>query len=201
MMVGAQNMRVMEVLSEATNIIAEGEVLQLMNCNDPDIDESAYLQVIRYKTAKLFEAAGRLGAIIHGSPRAVEDALGNYGMHLGTAFQIVDDVLDYSGDADLIGKNVGDDLAEGKPTLPLIFAMKHSSDADAGIIRSAIQTGDAGDFQRILAIVQGSGALDHAHRQAEAEAELARQALDVLPDSQYKSALLELSSFAVAREY
>lgn len=201
MMVGAHDMRVMEVLSEATNIIAEGEVLQLMNCNDPDIDESAYLQVIRYKTAKLFEAAGRLGAIVNGSPREAEDSLGRYGMHLGTAFQIVDDVLDYSGDPDLIGKNVGDDLAEGKPTLPLIFAMKHSGEADAAIIRNAIQEGDAKDFQKILAIVQNTGALDHAHRQAESEAALAREALAILPDSQYKTALLELSSFAVARDF
>ncbi len=201
MMVGVHSMRVMEVLSEATNVIAEGEVLQLMNCNDPDIDESDYLQVIRYKTAKLFEAAGRLGAIVKGSPPEIEDALGNFGMHLGTAFQIIDDVLDYSGDSEVIGKNVGDDLAEGKPTLPLLFAMKHGTPGESALIRSAILEGDASHFQRILAIVQGSGALDHARRQAEAEAELARRSLDVLPDSQYKTALLELSSFAVAREY
>jgi octaprenyl-diphosphate synthase len=194
-------MRVMEVLSEATNIIAEGEVLQLMNCNDPDIDEAAYLQVIRYKTAKLFEAAGRLGAIVMGSPRDTEDALGNYGMHLGTAFQIVDDILDYSGASELIGKNVGDDLAEGKPTLPLLFAMKHASPEEAGVIRDAILEGDASHFQEILGIVQRTGALEHAHRQAEAEAELARQAIHSLPDSQYKTALLELSTFAVAREF
>lgn len=202
MMVRVHNMRVMEVLSEATNIIAEGEVLQLMNCNDPDIDEAAYLQVIRYKTAKLFEAAGRLGAIVMGSSRVTEDALGNYGMHLGTAFQIVDDILDYSGAPEMIGKNVGDDLAEGKPTLPLLFAMKHASAEEAGIIRDAILEGDASHFQDILGIVRRTGALDHAHRQAEAEAELARQAIvHVLPDSQYKSALLELSTFAVSREF
>jgi octaprenyl-diphosphate synthase len=201
MMVRVHNMRVMEVLSEATNIIAEGEVLQLMNCNDPDIDEAAYLQVIRYKTAKLFEAAGRLGAIVMGSPRATEDALGNYGMHLGTAFQIVDDILDYSGAPEMIGKNVGDDLAEGKPTLPLLFAMKHASPEEAGIIRAAILEGDASHFQDILGIVRRTGALDHAHRQAEAEADLAREAIRLLPDSQYKSALLELATFAVAREF
>jgi octaprenyl-diphosphate synthase len=189
------------VLSEATNIIAEGEVLQLMNCNDPDIDEAAYLQVIRYKTAKLFEAAGRLGAIVMDSPRATEDALGNYGMHLGTAFQIVDDILDYSGAPEMIGKNVGDDLAEGKPTLPLLFAMKHASPEEAGIIRAAILEGDASHFQDILGIVRRTGALDHAHRQAEAEADLAREAIRLLPDSQYKSALLELATFAVAREF
>lgn len=201
MMVGVHNMRVMEVLSEATNVIAEGEVLQLMNCNDPDIDESAYLQVIRYKTAKLFEAAGRLGAIVNGSSREVEDALGNYGMHLGTAFQIVDDVLDYSGDRELIGKNVGDDLAEGKPTLPLLFAMKHGSEEEAQVIRNAILEGDASQFQQILGIVQGTGALQHAHRQAEAEADVARQSLAILPDSQYKTALLELATFAVTRDF
>ena len=201
MMVGVHNMRVMEVLSEATNVIAEGEVLQLMNCNDPDIDEAAYLQVIRYKTAKLFEAAGRLGAIVNGAPREIEDALGNYGMHLGTAFQIVDDVLDYSGDRDLIGKNVGDDLAEGKPTLPLLFAMKHGTPDEAELIRQAILAGDASRFTEILGIVQRTGALDHAQRQAQAEADLASRALECLPDSQYKMALLELSSFAVAREF
>ncbi len=201
MMVSLHSMRVMDVLSDATNIIAEGEVLQLMNCNDPDIDEAAYLRVIRYKTAKLFEAAGRLGAIIQGAPRAQEDALGDYGMHLGTAFQIIDDVLDYSGSSEVIGKNVGDDLAEGKPTLPLLFAMKHGTSEQAEIIRNAIKQGDAGRFDEILAIVQSTGALDHARRQAESEADLARNALSVIPDSQYKAALLELSAFAVSREF
>jgi len=201
MMVSVRNMRVMEVLSDATNIIAEGEVLQLMNCNDPDIDEAAYLRVIRYKTAQLFEAAGRLGAIINGSSRDLEDALGRYGMHLGTAFQIIDDVLDYSGETDLIGKNVGDDLAEGKPTLPLLFAMKHGTAEEAEIIRNAILKGDASHFQRILGIVQRTGALDHAHRQAEAESALAQAAIATLPGSQYKDALLELSAFAVTREF
>ncbi len=201
MMVAVENMRVMEVLSEATNIIAEGEVLQLMNCNDPDIDEAAYLRVIRYKTAKLFEAAARLGAIVNGSPRPIEDALGDYGMHLGTAFQIIDDVLDYSGDTGVIGKNVGDDLAEGKPTLPLLYAMKHAPASDANLIREAIRAGETGQFPRILEIVQESGALEHARRQAVTEAKLADQAIQSLPDSQYKNALLELSGFAVAREF
>ncbi len=201
MMVSLHSMRVMDVLSDATNVIAEGEVLQLMNCNDPDIDEAAYLRVIRYKTAKLFEAAGRLGAIIQGAPRAQEDALGDYGMHLGTAFQIIDDVLDYSGNSEVIGKNVGDDLAEGKPTLPLLFAMKHGTPEQAEIIRNAIKQGDTGRFDEILAIVQSTGALDHARHQAESEADLARNALSVIPDSQYKAALLELSAFAVSREF
>lgn len=201
MMVSLQNMRVMDVLSDATNVIAEGEVLQLMNCNDPDIDEAAYLRVIRYKTAKLFEAAGRLGAIVQGAAREQEDALGDYGMHLGTAFQIIDDVLDYSGSSEVIGKNVGDDLAEGKPTLPLLFAMKHGSSEQAEIIRNAITQGDASRFDEILAIVQSTGALDHARRQAESEADLARNALTPIPDSQYKAALLELPAFAVSREF
>lgn len=201
MMVSLHNMRVMEVFSDATNVIAEGEVLQLMNCNDPDIDEAAYLRVIRYKTAKLFEAAGRLGAIVQDAPRQQEDALGIYGMHLGTAFQIIDDVLDYSGTSEVIGKNVGDDLAEGKPTLPLLFAMKHGSAEQAEIIRNAIEHGDASHFDQILGIVQSTGALDHARQQAEAEASLAREALATIPDSQYKTALLELSVFAVSRAF
>lgn len=201
MMVSQHNMRVMEVLSEATNVIAEGEVLQLMNCNDPDIDESAYLQVIRYKTAKLFDAAGRLGAIVNGANSQVEDALGSYGMHLGTAFQIIDDVLDYSGATDVIGKNVGDDLAEGKPTLPLLFAMKHGTPNESTIIRNAILEGNSTHFQQILNIVRRTGALEHAQRQAKAEAELANAAIAFLPDSQYKDALLELPAFAVSREF
>jgi octaprenyl-diphosphate synthase len=201
MMVAQHNMRVMEVLAEATNVIAEGEVLQLMNCNDPDIDEAAYLQVIRYKTAKLFEAAGRLGAILHGADRGMENALGAYGMHLGTAFQIIDDVLDYSGDTQTIGKNVGDDLAEGKPTLPLLFAMRHGTPEESALIRQAILDGDGTHFQEILAIVRRTGALEHAQRQARAEADLANAALAPLPDSQYKDALLELPAFAVSREF
>lgn len=201
MMVAQHNMRVMEVLSEATNVIAEGEVLQLMNCNDPDIDEAAYLQVIRYKTAKLFDAAGRLGAIVNGADSQVEDTLGAYGMHLGTAFQIIDDVLDYSGETDVIGKNVGDDLAEGKPTLPLLFAMKHGTPDETALIRTAILEGDSTHFQQILNIVRRTGALEHAQRQAKAEAALANAAIAFMPDSQYKDALLELPAFAVSREF
>lgn len=201
MMVSVDNMRVMQVLSDATNIISEGEVLQLMNCNDPDIDESAYLQVIRYKTAKLFEAASRLGAIVNGAPESQETALGDYGMHLGTAFQIIDDVLDYSGNADTIGKNVGDDLAEGKPTLPLLFAMRNSAEAESAVIRQAIQDGDKSNFQQILEIVQRTGALEHSRKRAKQEAALACNAIANIPDSQYKEALLELADFAVARQF
>jgi octaprenyl-diphosphate synthase len=201
MMVSVKNMHVMEVLSDATNVIAEGEVLQLINCNDPDIDEAAYLQVIRYKTAKLFEAAGRLGAIINNAEAEVESALGRYGMHLGTAFQIVDDVLDYSGEKEVIGKNVGDDLAEGKPTLPLLFAMKHGTADETAIIRTAILEGDSSHFQEILGIVRRTGALEHARNQAKAESDLALEAIALLPNSQYKDALLELPAFAVSREF
>lgn len=201
MMVSVDNTRVMKVLSDATNIIAEGEVLQLMNCNDPEIDETDYLRVIRYKTAQLFEAAGRLGAIVNDSPHDIEDALGTYGMHLGTAFQIIDDVLDYSGETDRIGKNVGDDLAEGKPTLPLIYAMKHGSTEESEIIRQAIKQGESKDFQRILEIVQGTGALEHAYTQAKQEAILAENAIAAIPSSQYKEALIELSAFAVSRKF
>jgi octaprenyl-diphosphate synthase len=199
--VSVKNMHVMEVLSDATNVIAEGEVLQLINCNDPDIDEAAYLQVIRYKTAKLFEAAGRLGAIINNAEAEVESALGRYGMHLGTAFQIVDDVLDYSGEKEVIGKNVGDDLAEGKPTLPLLFAMKHGTADETAIIRTAILEGDSSHFQEILGIVRRTGALEHARNQAKAESDLALEAIALLPNSQYKDALLELPAFAVSREF
>src|SRR6185295_4300429 len=135
MMVEVESMRVMRVLADATNVIAEGEVLQLMNCHNPDINEHDYLQVIRYKTAKLFEAATRIGAILGGASREQEDAMANYGMHLGTAFQLIDDVLDYSGENKATGKNVGDDLAEGKPTLPLIYAIKHGSPVEAALIR------------------------------------------------------------------
>ncbi|MEW5770432.1 MAG: octaprenyl diphosphate synthase [Pseudomonadota bacterium] len=201
MMVSAKDMRVMEVLSDATNIIAEGEVLQLMNCNDPDIDEAAYLQVIRYKTAKLFEAAARLGAIVNHADAATEDTFGRYGMHLGTAFQIIDDVLDYSGETETIGKNVGDDLAEGKPTLPLLFAMKHGTPEEAAVIRNAILEGDATHFQEILAIVRRTGALELARAQAQTEANMAIDAISTLADSQYKQALLELPAFAVNREF
>jgi octaprenyl-diphosphate synthase len=201
MMVSTQNMRVMEVLSEATNIIAEGEVLQLMNCNEPDVDEAAYLRVIRYKTAKLFEASGRLGAIVAGADRDTENMLGLFGMHLGTAFQLIDDLLDYSGETDLIGKNVGDDLAEGKPTLPLIIAMKNGDPAQSRLIREAIQMGDSTRFQDVLKVVQDTGALGQTLMHAKSEASLAAQSIAGLPDSQYKEALLELSAFAVDRKH
>ncbi len=201
MMVSVQDMRVMEILSDATNVIAEGEVLQLMNCNDPDISVEAYLQVIRYKTAKLFEAAAQLGAVISGATPEVEAALAEYGMRLGTAFQLIDDVLDYSGDSSHTGKNVGDDLAEGKPTLPLLYAMAHGTAEQAQLIRTAIENGNADHFQAILEIVHATGALDHTRRQAEAETERAKAAIAVLADGEYKKALIELAAFAVHRDH
>ena len=201
MMVGIGSMRVMEVLSDATNVIAEGEVLQLMNCHNADIDVEEYLQVIRFKTAKLFEAAGRLGAIIGGADAAVEAALSDYGMHLGTAFQLIDDVLDYSGAEAETGKHVGDDLAEGKPTLPLIHAMKHGTVEQSSCVRRAIEEGGRDQFAEVLAAVRASGAIEASRAQAEAEAKSAGAALSVLPPSIYRDALIQLSSFAVARRY
>jgi octaprenyl-diphosphate synthase len=201
MMVAVDNMRVMRVLSDATNVIAEGEVLQLMNCHDADVDEARYLQVIRYKTAKLFEAAAQLGAILGGGSEEIERGLAGYGMHLGTAFQIIDDVLDYSGAEAETGKHLGDDLAEGKPTLPLIYVMQHGTAEQAALVRNAIEQGGRDDFTAVLAVVRSSGALDHARRVAESEALLAANAISALPASQYKDSLLQLRAFAVSRSF
>ncbi|HEY9101638.1 polyprenyl synthetase family protein [Chitinimonas sp.] len=199
MMVGVNDMRVMQVLADATNIIAEGEVLQLMNIGDAELDEAAYLKVIRYKTAKLFEAAARLGALLAKSEPTIKTAMADYGMHLGTAFQIVDDVLDYSGDAGEIGKNLGDDLAEGKCTLPLIHAMRLGTPAQAAVVRQAITEAQREHFPEVLAAVQQSGALEAALRAARAEAELALQAIASLPDNVHSQALRALARFAVER--
>jgi octaprenyl-diphosphate synthase len=201
MMVKLKNMRVMEILSDATNTIAEGEVLQLLNVHNAEVTEDAYLKVIHYKTAKLFEAAACLGAVL--SNRSIEDenALGLYGMHLGTAFQLVDDVLDLSGDAAQIGKNLGDDLAEGKPTLPLLYAMHQSEPAQANIIRKAIQHGGLDDMPAVLAAVQKTNASDYVLNLAKSEAERASQAIAHFAESKYKTALLELAEFAVKRSY
>ena len=201
MMVGVNNMEVMQILSDATNTIAEGEVLQLLNCHDPDIDEESYLRVIRYKTAKLFEAAGRLGAVIGDGTQAQKEALANYGMHLGTAFQLIDDVLDYSGDFLKTGKNIGDDLAEGKPTLPLLYAMKHGTPEQAMSIRHAIEHGGLTEFQSVLAAIKDTRALQYTRVQAQHEIKIANEAISDLPDSKYKSALLQLAVFAIDRSY
>lgn len=201
MMVNVGDMRILQVLADATNVIAEGEVLQLMNCRNADIDESSYLQVIRYKTAKLFEAAGRLGAMVAGAPAEAEQAMAAYGSHLGTAFQLIDDLLDYSGDSGVIGKNVGDDLAEGKPTLPLIHAMRNGSAEEAALVRGAVSSGGLAELDGVLAAIRRSGALEYTRRQAEAEAEAARRALAVIPDTQYRDSLIQLAAFAVTRTH
>lgn len=201
MMVDVRSMRVMEVLSEATNVIAEGEVLQLMNVHDADITEDAYLHVIRYKTAKLFEAAGRLGPVLAGVSPEIEEAMANYGMHLGTAFQLIDDVLDYSGDLAATGKNLGDDLAEGKPTLPLIHTLRTGSPEQAAVVRHAIEQGGIADFDPVVRAVHATGALEYARSVAEREAQLARAALESLPHTQYRESLLDLAAFSVNRDY
>jgi octaprenyl-diphosphate synthase len=201
MMVGVGSMRIQQVLADATNVIAEGEVLQLMNCHNADIDVEQYLQVIRYKTAKLFEAAARIGAILGNASPEVEDGLARYGMHLGTAFQLVDDVLDYSGDEAETGKHLGDDLAEGKPTLPLIHVLKHGSPAQAACVRKAIEEGGREMFPDVLAAVKASGALEAARAHAQAEAQVAIDAIAQLPASIYKNALIELPAFSVVRRF
>ncbi|MBZ0133987.1 MAG: octaprenyl diphosphate synthase [Rhodocyclaceae bacterium] len=201
MMVSVGSMRIQQVLADATNTIAEGEVLQLLNCHNADIDIPQYLRVIRYKTAKLFEAAARLGAILSGAPAEVEEGLARYGMHLGTAFQLVDDVLDYSGDEDATGKHLGDDLAEGKPTLPLIHAMQQGSAAQSACVRHAIEEGGRNAFPEVMAAIRATGALDETRRHAETEAKLALEAIAMLPASTYKDSLVQLPPFAVARDF
>jgi octaprenyl-diphosphate synthase len=201
MMVAVQNMRVMEVLSDATNIIAEGEVLQLLNVHNADISDEDYLQVIHYKTAKLFEAATRLGAIISDGDAEQELALSKYGMHVGTAFQLIDDVLDLSGNAVEIGKNLGDDLNEGKPTLPLLYAMRNGSAEESAVIKHAIENGGLEDLATVLSAVQRTGALQHVRQIAENEAELACKAIEGFADSPYKQAMITLARFAANRNY
>lgn len=199
MMVGVGSMRVMHVLAEATNIIAEGEVLQLMNCHNADLETEDYLRVVRYKTAKLFEAAARLGAILGGVPEEVEGKLAQYGMYLGTAFQIVDDVLDYSGEEGETGKNLGDDIAEGKPTLPLIHVLKNGNPTQVALVRAAIEQGGRDSLAAIMDAVNETGALDASMAVARGEVEMAKEMVRCLPASQFRDALIELSDFAVTR--
>jgi octaprenyl-diphosphate synthase len=201
MMVEVDNMRVLRVLADATNVIAEGEVMQLMNCRNPDIREDGYLEVIRCKTAKLFEAATRLGAILGGAPREQEDAIADYGMHLGTAFQLIDDVLDYSGEQAAIGKNVGDDLAEGKPTLPLIYCIQHGTPEQAQLVRHAIEHGGRDGLAAVVQAIRSTGALDYSRAQAQRESRCACDALARLPRSRQRDFLLQLADFAVTRTY
>lgn len=199
MMVSIDRMRVLQVLADATNVIAEGEVLQLMNMHNPDLAVDEYLRVIRFKTAKLFEASARLGAVLAAAPAALEDRCADYGRSLGTAFQLVDDLLDYDGDTKALGKNIGDDLREGKPTLPLLVAMERGDDDERHVIRAAIENGEVNRLAEIVSIVRRTGALDATRQAALAEAEHARACLDGLPPSQARSALLELCVRAVNR--
>jgi octaprenyl-diphosphate synthase len=201
MMVAVKNTRVMEVLSNATNVIAEGEVLQLLNVHNAEITDEAYLQVIQYKTAKLFEAATQLGAILSSASASDEEALSKYGMHVGTAFQLIDDVLDLSGNANEIGKNLGDDLNEGKPTLPLLYAMQHGTSAEAEIIKRAIEHGGLDDLSIILNVVERTGALTHVRKVAATESELACASIAHFIDSPYKQAMLSLARFAASRNH
>jgi octaprenyl-diphosphate synthase len=201
LMVTVDNTRVFQILAAATNIIAEGEVMQLINSGNPEIDEMTYRDVIQRKTAKLFEAAARLGAVLGGAAPPLEEALARYGMHLGTAFQLIDDVLDYTGDHAAIGKNLGDDLAEGKPTLPLIRALAVGSPQEAALIRSAVKAGGLADFRPVLDALRRTGALDYTRASAEAESRQAIACLDALPPSTWREILLELPAFAVTRAF
>ncbi len=199
MMVSVNRMRVLEVLADATNVIAEGEVLQLMNMHDPNLSVEAYLRVIRYKTAKLFEASARLGAVLAEVPPDVEEACADYGRCLGTAFQLVDDLLDYEGDTHALGKNVGDDLREGKPTLPLLLAMARSTEQERDLIRHAIEQGEVNRLAEIVAIVRRTGAIEATRQAAREESQRASAMLRALPASVHKQALLDLSARSVER--
>ena len=201
MMVAVDSMRVMDVLSHATNRIAEGEVLQLLNCHDPDTDEARYREVILRKTATLFEAGARLGAVISGSDETTESALADYGLHLGMAFQMIDDALDYGASGADIGKNLGDDLAEGKPTLPLIRAIERSDPATRAMLRGVIEQGGSERIGEVRAAIESTDAIAYTARLAAGEAAQAKQALDVLPASAFRSALEAVADFSVDRSF
>ena len=200
MMVGINNMRVMNILADATNKIAEGEVLQLLNCNNPDTSETEYYNVIYCKTAKLFEAACQLPAIIQHSAQEVEQALMNYGKYLGNAFQLADDILDYTSSAEEMGKNIGDDLAEGKPTLPLIYALAQSDSSDRALLYQAIKNADTSHITEIINIVKRSGGIDYTMKAAKQAAKQAINCLEQIPDTPYKTALMSLCHLAVSRK-
>ena len=200
MMVEAGDMRVMAVLADATNVIAEGEVLQLMNMHNAELDESSYLQVIRSKTAKLFEASARVGAILAGGSLDLEMACADYGQALGTAFQVIDDVLDYAGDSEVMGKSLGDDLREGKATLPLIAAMRRGTPDERALVKSAIESGDSGRLQDVIQIVHRTGALDIARKAAGAEAARAVKAAMQLPPGPHADCLIELATALLQRQ-
>lgn len=200
MMTKLGSLKILELMSDAVNIIAEGEVQQLINCNDPSVTEDDYMQVIYSKTARLFEAATQIGAILCDAPEEVETALKNYGKYLGTAFQLIDDVMDYTSDGEEMGKNVGDDLAEGKPTLPLLYAMQNSSGAKAELIKEAIEKANGMDhLEQILSIMEETGSLQYTQDKAIQEADKAIAELKVLPEGEYKEALVTLAHLAVNR--
>lgn len=201
MMVGIASMRVMEILADTTNTIAEGEVMQLLNCHDPDTTEERYMDVIYCKTAKLFEAAAQVGAVLTSRPEAEERALASYGRHLGIAFQLIDDMLDYSASNEALGKNIGDDLAEGKPTLPLIYALQHGNSDEVAIIREVITRGGRESIDVVTKTIESTGALAYTANLAKREAALAIEALEILPASPYKEALIGLAGFSVNRTY
>lgn len=201
MMVDVNSMRVMQILAGTTNTIAEGEVLQLLNCHDADTTEASYMEVIHSKTAKLFEAACLLGAVLAGCDAEEEKAMAAYGMHLGTAFQLVDDVLDYSADSEELGKNVGDDLAEGKPTLPLIIALQRAGEDDTQVIRHAIENGGLDQIEQIMTTIHHTDALGYTMERAKQEAELAVDSLAVFKPSAHKQALETLAWFSVERAH
>jgi len=201
MMVDVNSMKVMQILAETTNVIAEGEVMQLMNCHDADTTEQRYLDVIHAKTAKLFEAATRLGAVLCNRPEVEENAMASYGMHLGTAFQLIDDVLDYSSSSEAMGKNVGDDLAEGKPTLPLIFAMRNGTKEQSDVVRRAIEDGGLDYLGPVMRAIKETGAIEYTEKTAKNEADLAIQQLKHLPESDYKQALQDLAKYSVDRSF
>jgi octaprenyl-diphosphate synthase len=201
MMVDVGSMKVMQILAETTNVIAEGEVMQLMNCHDADTTEQRYLDVIHAKTAKLFEAATRLGAVLCERPEPEEQAMASYGMHLGTAFQLIDDVLDYSSSSEEMGKNVGDDLAEGKPTLPLIYAMRNGSEEQSKVVRKAIEEGGLNYLDQVMDAIKQTGAIEYTEETARKEAELAITQLEHLPESEYKKAMTWLANYSVDRSF
>ncbi len=201
MMVEVKSVRIMEILAEATNVIAEGEVMQLMNMHNAELDEAGYLQVIRSKTAKLFEASARVGAVLANATPEMETACADYGQALGTAFQVIDDVLDYAGDAALMGKNLGDDLREGKATLPLIAAMQRSSPQDRATIRQAIENGDVSMLEQVIAIVKNTGALDIARSAAQQEALRAVAAAKCLPSGPHTDSLIQLAAQLLERNH
>jgi octaprenyl-diphosphate synthase len=199
MMVEVGSMRVMEILAHTTNTIAKGEVMQLLNCHDPETTEERYIEVIRNKTAKLFQAGSQLSAIICNQGKEVEEAMAAYGMHLGTAFQLIDDVLDYGRDNHDLGKNIGDDLAEGKPTLPLIYTLRQGNNRQRELIRSAIEEGGLAQMDEVMDAIESTGSITYTARRAEDEASRASAALAAIPDSPYKQALLDLAHFSAHR--